>query len=175
MFALSFKTNIKKPFLAWLILLLVAACNNNPHPKILNEQNYSLEYDEDWYLDNYDEEFDPDYYFLISSREQDAFVSMFFYDGPVDAEALLQEKLKQHIGHTISGASQQPMDSWGNYKGKGMELEGKLLGTEKAVLTLFVYSGKQTSFLVVTQVLSADKEKYKNSINLVKNSFKLKE
>jgi hypothetical protein len=161
--------------LCLLLPVLLTACSGRKHAKILNEQNYSLQYDEDWYLDNYDEAFDPDYYFLISSRDENAFISMFFYEGNKDAAALLQEKAAQHIDRTITVTSQRLIGSWGNYKGSGMVIKGMLMGTEKAELTLFVHSDTHMTFLVVSQVLEADKKKFAASFKLVENSFRIRE
>lgn len=158
-----------------LMMTLLSCHTAVKEPKVMNEQYYSLQYDEDWVLDTFDEDFDPDYYFLISSRDKDAFVSMFFYEGSIDPATLLADKVAQHSGATITDAEVSRFARWGKYEGSGALLKGNLMGLGAGEISLFACSGKTISFLVVTQVLRADRKKYKASFDMVEQSFQLKQ
>jgi hypothetical protein len=135
---------------------------------------YSLKYQADWELDTADMETDMDSYFTINSSNENTFVSFSFFKQPIDEAAYLAQQVSYHLNKTMKYAKVNNFDTYGQYKGKGARIRGKILGLLDGEIEIFVRSSEGISFLVVSQVFESDIEMDMSGIRLIETSFRLK-
>jgi len=158
-----------------LIGLMTACTGADGAYKTISGKDYSMQYNASWYLDTLDPDFDPDSYFLVSSPENDAFVSVFIYPRAMDEDARLEQQLDQHVDQTLTKASLSPVDQWAGIKGKGVIVNGALMGQQDNELMIFIHSDSNRSFQVVTQIFANDRKKYQPALKAMESSFKWKQ
>ncbi len=75
-----------------------------------------------------------------------------------DPAKIVSDTLKKLDGPTITSLSKVKLDSWGNHKGTGYHLKGKILGSYPGGIKVFVFtSGKHN--ILVTEFYYADELK----------------
>jgi hypothetical protein len=156
-------------------IILLASCNSSSRiVKDLSSKNYSLKYYGDWYVDSLESDFDKEHSFTINSQEADAFISFDIIDYPVKEVELLKAKIDQHLNQTITNATVTSFDTWGKYKGKGARIKGNIMGLMEGQFIIFIHSEANHSFVMMSQILDNDEQKYKANLNLIADQFQLK-
>jgi hypothetical protein len=161
-------------FAGLLCLGLMAACSGKKSYKTISGKDYELHYDSRWYLDTLDPDFNPDQYFLISSPDNDAFVSVFLYPRAMNEDDRLEQQLDQHVDQTLTKTRITRKDSWAGIPGKGVVVKGALMGQEDNELMIFVHSDSNRSFQIVTQLFSNDRGRYYPVLQDLETSFRWK-
>lgn len=165
-----------------LLTLAMFSCNLNDRKaspasskKItLDRELYKMSYAGDWSVDSSDKDFDWDSYFTLDSRSGSGFISIFVFNTGIDARDAVDQQIKAHLAKTMKDGKVTSFNNWGNYKGEGANIKGKLMGSFKGNINIFSYSSDTSSFLAVYQLLDSDAEKDQPGIDLIKSSFHLK-
>jgi hypothetical protein len=142
--------------------------------KFLKRQSYKMEYPFSWKIDSSDHDYDIDNYFTLDSPSDGCFATFMFFNTNIDEKEHLDEQVKEHLKGTIKNGIVSYFDKWGEYKGHGAIIKGKLLGVFKGELKLFVHSSDSSSFLIFSQLNDEDKLKDEDGLKLIEASFRLK-
>lgn len=144
-----------------------------PAEKNISRAGYSLRYYADWLLDTADTDVDMDRSFTLNKNEN-TFVSFTFFKQPIDESAYLAEQVKFHLSKTMKFGKVNTFDTYGQYKGKGARIRGKILGLLDGEIEIFVRSSNTSSFIVVSQIFESDKEDDMAGVRFIESSFLLK-
>jgi hypothetical protein len=164
-----------------LLAVVLFACNNfgktddasgKSHP--IDRPLYKMRYADGWTIDSSDEDFDMDSYFTLDSKSGNGFISMFVFNTGIDAKDAVQKQIDAHLSKTMKGGQVSKFQIWGNYKGEGANINGKLMGAFKGNINIFSFSTDTTGFIAVYQILDSEKEKDLPGVEQIKSSFKLK-
>lgn len=140
----------------------------------LDRSLYKMNYAGDWSVDSSDKDFDWDSYFTLDSRSGSGFISIFVFNTGIDAKDAVDQQIKAHLAKTMKDGRVTLFDKWGEYKGQGANIKGKLMGSFKGDINIFSYSTDTTGFIAVYQILESESEKDQPGIELIKSSFHLK-
>lgn len=167
---------MKKIVVLFSFLLFIATTSYSQTLKTINRDSFSLKYPDTWAIDKTDEDYDPDALFsLDSEKEEGASVMFMIFSLPLDAEDMLDQQVKAMTKGLIKNpTSITDFDTWGNLKGKGKIIKGKLMGIFKGQIRLFMYTDESKSMLVMEQFYDADAEKVAANFVSIANSFKFK-
>ncbi len=165
-----------------LFVIFLIACNLNPKkadkvsakPIKLDRTHYKMNYAGDWKVDSSDKDFDWDSYFTLDSKSASGFISMFIFDTGIDVKNAVDQQIKAHLEKTMKDGSVTLFENWGNYKGKGANIKGELMGSFKGNINIFSYSTDSSGFIAVYQIMDSNSETDLPGIDLIKSSFHLK-
>ena len=167
---------MKKIVVLFSVLLFIATTSYSQTLKTINRDSFSLKYPDTWAIDKTDEDYDPDALFsLDSEKEEGASVMFMIFSLPLDADDMLNEQVKSMTKALVKNpTSITDFDTWGNLKGKGKIIKGKLMGIFKGQIRLFMYTDESKSMLVMEQFYDADAEKVAANFVSIANSFKFR-
>ena len=140
----------------------------------LDRPLYKMSYAGDWSVDSSDQDFDWDSYFTLDSKSGSGFISIFVFNTGIDAKDAVDQQIKAHLAKTMKDGQVTLFEKWGEYKGQGANIKGKLMGSFKGNINIFSYSTDTTGFIAVYQVLDSETEKDIPGIDLIQSSFHLK-
>lgn len=138
----------------------------------IKRDGFSLNYPADWKIDTEDEDYDPDALFSIDSPDGENMIMFILFTEPVDAENLLQAQVDAFSGELVKKPEITSFNSWGNYKGEGKLLKGKLLGVFNGFVRIFVYGDENKTMLVVEQCYDKAYDTLKKDYDLMASSFR---
>lgn len=179
-----------KTLLKLLLLTIVFSCNNNSATKKDNTQiepdrpsvikkhylkrpGYKMEYLHTWTIDSTDNDFSIDSYFTLNTASDNGFVSFFIFNTYVDQKELIDAQVEANLKKTLKNGKVVYFTSWGNYKGMGATINGKLLGLMDGEVKAFAYSNDSSSFLIVSQLFDSDKQQDEPGLKLIETSFRI--
>ncbi|HYM94835.1 MAG TPA: DUF4339 domain-containing protein [Chitinophagaceae bacterium] len=136
---------------------------------------YELNYPSGWIPDTEDKDFDLDGYFAIDGPVEDATSIFFIYNVPIDEKTHIATQVKIHLERVIKNGDVSYFDNWGNFKGHGAIIKGKMMGVFKGETKIFCHSGKNCSFVSFMQYLDSDREIVLPGFQLIESSFRLKQ
>jgi hypothetical protein len=167
-----------------LICFLFSECNytdaKSIQPKaqtpeiFLDRPTYQMKYYSDWSIDSTDKDFDIDSYFSLNPASGNGTVSFFIYNTTLDEKVNVDAQIKAHLENLIKDGHVSLFDTWGNYKGHGATIAGKIQGTFKGEAKIFAHSCDTCAFLFVYTYFNSDKERDMPGFNLIEKTFKTK-
>lgn len=158
-----------------LALLLMAFSASAQHLKTIDRDSFSLKYPDTWTIDTKDEDYDPDALFSLDASAEGATIMFMIFDVVIDVEEMLKAQEEALTKDVIKKPSSiTPINSWGNYKGKGILIQGKILGVFKGRVKIFIYTDDHKSMLVMEQLYDSDIPVTGKEIEQIAKSFKFK-
>jgi hypothetical protein len=142
--------------------------------KTLDRPHYQMNYYSDWSIDSTDKDFDLDSYFSLNTASGSGTISFFIYNTTVDEKKHLDAQIKAHLDKIMKDGNVSLFETWGKYKGHGAIIDGKISGTMRGEVTIFVHSCDTFSFLVAYQLFKSDKERDLPGFHLIEKTFKMK-
>jgi len=140
----------------------------------LNRPTYQMKYYSDWRIDSTDTDFDIDNYFTFDTPSGNGTLSFFVFNVAINEQENLDAQIKVHLEKVIKNGTVTKFDTWGKYKGHGAKITGKILGTFKGEVKIFVHSDDKYSFLIAYQIYDSDKQKDLPGLKLIESTFKTK-
>lgn len=139
---------------------------------IIKRDSFSLKYPSAWKIDTEDEDYDPDALFSLDAPDGDNMIMFMIFNVPLDPDELLNEQVKAMSEQVVKNPQVTTLTQWGNYKGKGKKLSGKLLGVFKGFVRIFVYTDDHKTMLVVEQCYDKAYETLKKDYDVIESSFR---
>lgn len=158
--------------LALLLFTLTAEAQNM---KTIDRDSFSLKYPDTWTIDTKDEDYDPDALFSLDAPAEGATIMFMIFDAVIDVDDMLkaqQEAMTKEVIKKPSSITQ--FNEWGNYKGKGILIKGKILGVLKGQVKVFIYTDDNKSMLVMEQIYDSDMVVTGVEFEQIAKSFKFK-
>lgn len=125
--------------------------------KTIDRDSFSVKYPSTWSIDTKDEDYDPDALFSLDAPAEGATMMFMIFDSVIDTDDMLKAQEEAMTKEVIKKpTSITKFDSWGNYKGKGILIKGKILGVLKGQVKIFIYTDEHKSMLVMEQIYDSD-------------------
>jgi hypothetical protein len=141
---------------------------------LLDRPGYTLAYPAGWTIDSSSKIYDIDGHFTLHSPIESGLITFFIFNVQKDEEETLNRHIKAQLAASMKDGTVSYFNRWGNYKGHGARITGRLEGLYKSELEIFVYGSKDQSFLIVSVCGNGYREELLPGLQLVASSFKLK-
>lgn len=143
--------------------------------KTISRAKFRVEYPGNWTIDDVDEDYDPDHLFSIDSPGS-CHVQFVLFDTATDPASSLDAQVSAFVPKIIKEPSQKPMDSWGSFEGKGVILDGSIMGVQRGTVRIFSSADrdKDVTFTVIEFCFDEDMSSVSPGFELVRKSFELK-
>jgi hypothetical protein len=143
--------------------------------KTIDRDSFSVKYPSTWSIDTKDEDYDPDALFSLDAPAEGATMMFMIFDSVIDTDDMLKAQEEAMTKEVIKKpTSITKFDSWGNYKGKGILIKGKILGVLKGQVKIFIYTDEHKSMLVMEQIYDSDLPVTGKEFEQIAMSFKFK-
>ncbi|MBC2593579.1 hypothetical protein H5P28_04820 [Ruficoccus amylovorans] len=145
--------------------------------KKLDRPGFSLTYPADWTVATQQEDFDADRLFTIEVANADSYITIkiFVPDADTDADDIMFSILTTLDGPMIETYSRDSFEQWGNFKGQGRHLKGKIAGFLPGGARIFVSTDGPKGILVTELYYSDDLDKAMPGFDLIRKSFVFKQ
>ncbi len=161
--------------LVMLPLLLVATqVMMAQDTKTITREKFTVRYPATWYIDKEDEDYDPDAMFSLDAPDDESFVMFHIIEMDIDSDILMSDQIEAFKEDMLKNPEISTFNTWGNLKGKGTLMKGKLAGIYKGYIRIFVYKDDERTLLVLEQSYDKVLELFKKDYDLIANSFKFK-
>lgn len=141
--------------------------------KKISRKGFSLSYPANWKVDTSDEDYDPDHLFSIDSPNDNT-VTFFVFDMPSTPRENVQEQVDA-FATLIKNPVKTTFAKWGQCKGYGVDLKGKMLSFLKGGARIFSHSSKSKSFIVIETYYEEDMNTDGPGFRLIESTFKMAE
>lgn len=140
----------------------------------LQRAGFELKYPGNWKIDTEDVDYEPDHNFMLESPGS-AYASIAIYDIELDPKETVETMIDSSLKKVVMGARRSQFQQWGQYKGYGVELKGRIIGVARGGIRVFVHSKNGQSFSVIEQYMDDDVNRSKPGHQLLEKSFRLKQ
>jgi hypothetical protein len=155
-----------------VLFLLSVTTLSAQDAKTIKRDSFSLQYPSNWTIDTKDEDYDPDALFSIDAPDENSMIMFMIFTTPLDAEELVAAQVDAFSSELLKNPEISSITSWGNYKGTGKILRGKIMGVFKGFVKIFVYGDEHKTMLVVEQCYDKIYDQLKKGYELIASSFK---
>jgi hypothetical protein len=156
-----------------LILLLTAQFTFAQEIKTINREGFTLNYPATWAIDLEDEDYDPDRLFSFDAPDGESMIMFMLFDEGIDEDTMMKYQVEA-FSEMIDDVEIKNFDTWGNYKGTGKILSGKLMGLFEGSVRVFVRNEENRTMLVVEQYFTKNYDKLKKDFLTFSSSMRLK-
>ena len=140
-------------------------------PKRYRRARFRFNYPANWTLRNeLADEYDPDSYFSIDSPAA-SYCLVMVYQVAIDTDSAVEDQL-EYYRKLYTSRREKPFEQWGRFRGAGVELSGKMLGTPGGV-RVFSHSSDDNAFTIVE---CFDQDTYRMTqpgFRLIANTFRI--
>lgn len=140
-------------------------------PITLKRAHFSLDHPRNWRIDKNDSDYDPDYMFSIDSPGN-SYVMFIMGHAKTNPEQNIQQHLIA-FEKLFEETKTERFSRYGNYCGTGVEMEGKMMGSQTKVRIFSAYE-KGLSIIIIEQHPLADSAYVNEGLLLIEESFKLR-
>lgn len=144
---------------------------NTTSPVTLKRAHFLLRYPRNWKIDKEDKDYDPDHMFSIDSPGNSY---VMFIMGPAETDP--EQNIQQHLTafKKIFGETDiSRFERYGDYRGKGITMQGKILGISTKVRIFSCYVNDRTT-IIVEQYPIDDSALVSDGLKLIESSFQLR-
>jgi hypothetical protein len=139
-------------------------------PLVFKRETFELKYPSNWEVDKQHVDFDPDKFFII--KGSGAAIRFKISDNESNVQENIAEFKKEYEGK-IRIAKETEFTKWGQYEGKGLEVQGKLLDLIESTVKFFGFNHQGRSYFITIHYSDDNYPRAKAGIELVEKSFKL--
>jgi hypothetical protein len=135
---------------------------------------FALKYPATWKVDTTAQDYDASNNFTLNSPKN-SYVQFRILDKTDSPLKILDDTERSLDGPAISSLTKTKIVEWGHYKGLGVDLKGKILDSFPGGIRIFVFSTKNYNVLVTEYYFTDELREVQNAIQLISNSFFVKE
>jgi len=140
----------------------------------IDREGFSMKYPSGWTIDTADEDYDADALFSIDSPNGENMIMFVIYDMALDTADLMKKQVDAFTAELLKKPEISHFNSWGQYKGSGEVLKGKLAGVYKGAVRIFIYTDGKKTLTVIEQFNDKDFEALKKDYEQMAASFTFK-
>ena len=139
-------------------------------PRSLERPRFRVEYPRNWKVDSDDEDYDPDGLFSIDSPGS-SYVQFTFSQGENDLDTILEIYLNQ-FRDLMSGEKEEALLRYAGFEGKGIMLQGKIMGFRERIRILALHAEGVTVTVVELAPIS-DLNLVQPGLDLIESSLRV--
>ena len=140
--------------------------------RTVSRKGFSLQMPGNWKVDTKDVDYNADTYLSIESPGS-SYTQFIIYNVESDTKESLDDEVKTQMAF-VKNAVQTPFTKWGDLKGHGADLKGRVLGVNRGGVRLFVHSSAGKTMYIYEQYYDDDLRNTQAGFKLIESSFTLK-
>jgi hypothetical protein len=159
---------------AWLLSVHAADAPTDDF-KVIDRTNFTLKYPSAWSEDTSAPDYKADSNFTIKSPDpKNSYVQFNIVDKSEDPDKVLKATLISLDGPAITALSKDKITEWGQFKGSGMHLKGKILDSIPGGIKVFIFNSEHHNILVVEYYFSEELKDLQADLDYISQNFTMK-
>jgi hypothetical protein len=143
--------------------------------KTIDRANFTLKYPTAWAEDTTAPDYKADSNFTIKSPDpKNTYVQFNIVDKSEDPEKVLKATMVSLDGPAITALSKDKITEWGQFKGSGMHLKGKILDSIPGGIKVFIFNSDHHNILVVEYYFSEELKDLQADLDYISQNFVMK-
>ncbi len=143
--------------------------------KTIDRTNFTLKYPSAWAEDTGAPDYKADSNFTIKSPDpKNTYVQFNIVDKSEDPDKVLKATLVSLDGPAITSLSKSKITEWGQFKGSGMHLKGKILDSIPGGIKVFIFNSDHHNVLVVEYYFSEELKDLQADLDYISQNFVMK-
>jgi hypothetical protein len=143
--------------------------------KVIDRTNFTLKYPTAWKEATDDPDYKAESNFSINGPDKtQSYISFNIVDRTQDTLALLASTIVSLDGTAINALTKTKIDEWGQFKGTGMHLKGKILGTYPGGIKVFIFNSDHHNIMVIEYYFSEELKDLQADLDYIQNNFTMK-
>jgi len=134
--------------------------------------DFEMDYPTSWKEDTQAKDYDPNTNFMLLSSKNSS-VQFIITNRADDPKKLVESAVRKIDGVQITTLSRSNLSDWGNKKGVGQYLKGKIVDSFPGGIKVFCFISAKHNVLVIETTFSDDLRDTKTDIDIISNSFKI--
>ncbi len=160
---------------AWLATARAADAPDASEFKTIDRTNFICKYPTAWNEAVNDPDYKPESYFNINAPgDKNSYVQFSIVDKAEDTAKLLASTVKSLDGYAINSLTKTKIDEWGNYKGTGLHLKGKILDMYPGGIKIFIFNSDHHNIMVVELYWSQELKDLQADLDFISKNFTMK-
>jgi hypothetical protein len=171
------RSSVNFVLLAAFAWLLSAQAADAPagDSKTIDRTNFKLMYPSAWAEDTGAPDYKADSNFTIKSPDpKNTYVQFNIVDKSEDPEKVLKATMVSLDGPAITALSKSKITEWGQFKGSGMHLKGKILDSIPGGIKVFIFNSDHHNVLVVEYYFSEELKDLQADLDYISQHFEMK-
>ena len=140
----------------------------------INRKTFSMSLPAGWFEDTKDDMYDAESFMFFENPESCLFCVIIGKKSAGFSVDEMLEKHKEQYSAKMTDLSTSSFDGWSNYRGKGMNITGKVQGAFQYRCHLFGFENGDSACVIIEAANPADFNKFAGDFELIRQSFKLK-
>ena len=142
--------------------------------QVIDRRTFTVHLPADWTEDVKDDRHDPDAFVFFENAESCLFtVIISKKSGGASVEELLTNQ-KEGWQAKLPGAKSKESSRWGNYEGRGFEMEGNLDGLGTSRVLVFGFENSDYVCTISESATPGDFEEFADDFQKIRQTFRLK-
>jgi len=160
---------------AWLALAHAADAPDASEFKTVDRATFTYKYPSAWHEGTEEADYKADTDFTIKSPDKkQTYVQFSIADKAADPQKLLDSFRADLDGPAITTLSSSKLTEWGDHKGTGVSLKGKILDVAPGGIKLFVFNSDSHNVLVIEYYFSSELGDLQADLDFISKNFTMK-
>jgi hypothetical protein len=143
--------------------------------KVIDRKNFSLKYPTSWKEATDDPDYNAESHFTIDGPDKkNSYVSFDIVDKTQDPVKLLSSTITSLDGSAVNATAKTKIETWGQFKGTGLDLQGKLLDTYPGGIKVFIFNSDHHNIMVTEWYWTDELKTLQTDIDYIQQNFVMK-
>ena len=144
--------------------------------KVIERKTFTLKIPTAWSEATDDPDYKPETHFTINGPDKkNSTISFEIVDKSVDVMKLLANNVQSVDGTSVTALQKVKLDSMGSFKGVGMDLKGKILGTYPGGIKVFVFASDHHNIIVTENYWTSEMKDIQADVDYILQHFVVKD
>jgi hypothetical protein len=155
------------------VLLLALSCALASAAEI-ERKTFSMSLPQGWTEDTKNDMHDPDSFIFFENSESCLFTVIIGTKSAGAAVADMFKPQKEKWEKKVTDMKSTPIEKWGTYQGKGIEIEGKMQGILRYRVRLFGFESNDYACVITESSTDGDSKTFAADFEKIRQTFRLK-
>ncbi len=149
---------------------------DRPDSKVIDRKTFTLKIPTAWSEATDDPDYKAETHFTINGPDKkNSTISFEIVDKSVDATKLLASNIQTVDGTSVTALQKVKLDTMGAFKGVGMDLKGKILGTYPGGIKVFVFASDHHNIIVTENYWTSEMKDIQSDMDYILQHFVVKD
>jgi len=139
----------------------------------IDRANFTLSYPSSWKEDVTAKDHDANLNFTLVSPKN-SYIQFTLLPKAEEPAKIVGDTIKKLDGPAITTLSKTKLEEWGNHKGQGYHLKGKIVGSFPGGVKIFVFSSQGYQVLIIEEYFSDELRDIQHDLNYIRENFVMK-
>jgi hypothetical protein len=143
--------------------------------KVIDRTNFACKYPTAWKEATDDPDYKAESHFTLNGPDKkQSYISFDIVDKVSDPTKLLASTIESLDGYAITALDKTKIEEWGQFKGAGMHLKGKILGAYPGGIKVFIFNSDHHNIMVIEYYWAEELKDLTADIDYIQNNFTMK-